>query len=195
MFSELERINNARPLPFEFYTAGDLWTEEHVSDQMLAFHLNTDIDVASRKASFIDRSVARIINKFGVRAGTRIADFGCWPGLYAIRLARAQAAVTGIDFSPRSIGYGRAWAERERLAVNFVQQNYLEFETANRFALIMMIMCDFCALGPIQRRTMLRKFHAMLQPDSALLFDVYSLTTFASRAESATYTVNLLDGF
>ena len=44
MFRELEKINQ-RPEPFEFYTAADLWTDEHTSKQMLACHLNTDIDV------------------------------------------------------------------------------------------------------------------------------------------------------
>ena len=42
MFEELENIN-ARPEPFEFYTAGDLWTDEHTSKQMLSFHLNEGI--------------------------------------------------------------------------------------------------------------------------------------------------------
>lgn len=29
MFEELEKINT-RPEPFEFYTASDLWTDEHM---------------------------------------------------------------------------------------------------------------------------------------------------------------------
>ncbi len=32
LFSDLEWIN-ARPGPFEFYTASDLWTDEHTSAQ------------------------------------------------------------------------------------------------------------------------------------------------------------------
>jgi len=44
MFEELENINN-RPEPFEFYTASDLWTDEHISKMMLSYHLNEDIDV------------------------------------------------------------------------------------------------------------------------------------------------------
>lgn len=55
MFEELEKIN-ARPEPFKFYTATDLWTDEHTSEQMLAFHLNEEIDVSSRNADFINRS-------------------------------------------------------------------------------------------------------------------------------------------
>ena len=56
MFEELEKINEW-PDPFQFYTASDLWTDEHTSKQMLTFHLNETIDVSSRKAEFINRSV------------------------------------------------------------------------------------------------------------------------------------------
>ena len=57
MFEQLENINT-RPEPFECYTAADLWTDNHTSEQMLAYHLNADIDVSSRRVEFIDQSVA-----------------------------------------------------------------------------------------------------------------------------------------
>jgi hypothetical protein len=71
MFEELEKINT-RPEPFEFYTASDLWTDEHTSKQMLSFHLNEEIDVSSRKAVFIDRSIEWIASHFNIGAGTRL---------------------------------------------------------------------------------------------------------------------------
>ncbi len=49
LFSALEKINE-RPKPFEFYTACDLWTDEHTSRRMLAYHLNEEVDVYSLKA-------------------------------------------------------------------------------------------------------------------------------------------------
>ena len=194
MFEELERINT-RPKPFEFYTASDLWTDEHTSKQMLSFHLNEDIDVASRNAAFIDRSVEWISSNFNIGTGKRIADFGCGPGLYAARLAKKQADVTGIDFSKRSIQYAQEVATREGLSIHYVNQNYLEFETDDRFGLILMIMCDFCALGPTQRKKMLSKFYTILEPGGSVLLDVYSLTAFDQREETAMYEANLLNGF
>ena len=194
MFEELERINT-RPKPFEFYTASDLWTDEHTSKQMLSFHLNEDIDVASRNAAFIDRSVEWIASHFNIGAGTKIADFGCGPGLYATRLARRQADVTGVDFSERSIQHAQEVASSEGLSIHYVNQNYFEFEIDDRFQLILMIMCDFCALSPKQRRHMLSKFHALLESGGSVLLDVYSLTAFEQREETAKYETNLLDGF
>ena len=194
MFEELERIST-RPKVFEFYTARDLWTDDHVSKMMLSFHLNEELDVASRKAEFIDRSVEWMASHFNIGQGTKIADFGCGPGLYASRLARRQADVTGIDFSARSIRYAREVAASEGLSIQYVHQNYLEYESRDRFHLILMIMCDYCALSPDQRRNMLRKFFGLLEPGGSVLLDVYSLAAFEKREEKAIYEVNLLDGF
>jgi len=194
MFKELEKINE-RPKPFQFYTASDLWTDEHTSKQMLSFHLNEAIDVSSRKVKFIDRSVEWIASEFKIGSETKIVDFGCGPGLYAARLAKCGAIVTGIDFSKRSVEYAKAVADREKLNVNYVNQNYLEFETDERFDLVLMIMCDFCALSPTQRNLMLSKFYEILNPGGSVLLDVYSLAAFGQREEAASYEVNQLNGF
>jgi 2-polyprenyl-3-methyl-5-hydroxy-6-metoxy-1,4-benzoquinol methylase len=194
MFEELEKINE-RPEPFQFYTASDLWTDEHTSKQMLSFHLNEAIDVSSRNAEFINQSVEWIASEFGIGNGTKIADFGCGPGLYAARLAKRGAQVTGIDFSKRSIEYAKEAAASEQLKINYVNQNYLEFETEERFDLVLMIMCDFCALSPAQRKAIIRKFHKILKPGGSVLLDVYSLSAFEQREEAATYEVNQLNGF
>ncbi|UCF39369.1 MAG: methyltransferase domain-containing protein [Acidobacteriota bacterium] len=194
MFDDLERINE-RPEPFQFYTASDLWTDEHTSKQMLSFHLNETIDVSSRNAEFINRSVEWIASEFNVGRDFKIADFGCGPGLYATPLANRGATVTGIDFSQRSIEYARGVAAREQLNINYVIQNYLELETEDRFDLVLMIMCDFCALSPAQRKGILNKFHRILEPGGSVLLDVYSLAAFEQKQEVATYEVNQLDGF
>jgi len=194
MFEELERINE-RPEPFQFYTARDLWTDEYTSIRMLSFHLDNAIDVSSRNAEFINRSVEWIATEFNIDKNFKIADFGCGPGLYAAPLAKRGADVTGIDFSERSIEYAKEVAARDRLNISYVNENYLEFETEDRFDLVLMIMCDFCALSPTQRKEILRKFHKILKPGGSVLLDVYSLSAFEQKEEVATYDVGLLNGF
>ena len=194
MFTELEQINS-RPEPFQFYTASDLWTDEHTSRQMLAYHLNKEIDVSSRNEKFIDKSVDWIVSHFNITAATKIADFGCGPGLYATRLARKGADVTGIDFSGRSIQYAVDTAAREGLNIRYINQNYLEFETDTTFDLIIMIMCDFCVLSPAQRKMMLSKFHSLLNHDGAVLLDVNSMKAFKERSETSIYEINWLNNF
>lgn len=127
MFEELERINE-RPEPFQFYTACDLWTDDHTSKQMLSFHLNGEIDVSSRNAQFINRSVEWIATEFNIGENSKIADFGCGPGLYAAHFAQLGANVTGIDFSETSIKYAKEVAALEQLDISYVNQNYLEYK-------------------------------------------------------------------
>jgi SAM-dependent methyltransferase len=103
--------------------------------------------------------------------------------------------VTGIDFSKRSIQYADQLAAAEGLSIRYEYHDYLEFETDDRFDLILMIMCDFCALSPAQRRKMLNKFCGILEPGGSVLLDVYSLASFDQRQETAVYEANLLDGF
>lgn len=194
MFEELERINE-RPQPFQFYTASDLWTDEHTSKQMLSFHLNDAIEVSSRNVEFINRSVKWIASEFNIGTNCTVADFGCGPGLYAIRLAKRGASVTGIDFSARSIEYAKKEAGREHLNISYVKRDYLKFETEDRFDLVLMIMCDYCALSPTQRKEILSKFYKILRPSGSVLLDVYSLSAFEQRKEAALYEVNLLNGF
>ena len=126
MFEKMEKIN-ARPKPFEFYTADELWTDKHTSKMMLSYHLNADIDVSSRNAGFISRSVDWITAQFKISAETKIADFGCGPGLYTTKLAQKQAKVTGIDFSKRSIQYARQTAQQNGLSIRYENRNYLDY--------------------------------------------------------------------
>jgi len=182
LYRFLEDINYC-PKPFENYTAASLWTDEHISAQMLALHLDPDVAVSSRRAEFMDRSVAWICDRFKVSSETRIADFGCGPGLNANRLARYGARVTGIDFSARSIEHARVDAEKEGLPARYVCEDYLAYDTDERFDLILMIMCDYCALSPRQRQMMLAKFRSLLSPGGSVLLDVYSLAAFAQQSE------------
>jgi len=194
MFDELEKIF-ARPAPFEYYTAEELWTDEHTSEQMLKFHLDGTVDASSRSAAFISRSVDWIVSYFNIGEGTRIIDFGCGPGLYARELAVKKADVTAIDFSKRSVSHARQVAIREGLRIRYINGNYLDFETDDHFDLAMMIMCDFCALSPVQRTKMLDRFHRILEPGGSVLLDVYSLKAFERRREESKCEDGLLDGF
>ena len=194
MFKELREIN-LRPEPFQFYTADELWTNEHTSKQMLKYHLNESIDVSSRNKRFIDRSVEWIVSHFAVDDKAEIADFGCGPGLYSTKLADEGAIVTGIDFSENSLKYAIQIAEQKGLKINYVHTNYLNFETTRGFDLITMIMCDFCALSPEQRKIMLSKFYSLLNPGGSVLLDVYSLNSFKQKEKSASYELNQLNKF
>jgi len=194
MFEELEKINY-RPKPFEYYTAEELWADEYTSKKMLQFHLDESVDISSRNIKFIERSVEWITSYFGVNKTKSIADFGCGPGLYTTRLAQKGAMVTGIDFSRSSINYAQNTARDNGLEIDYIRQNYLTFETDKKIDLIIMIMCDFCALSPKQRKELLQKFYKLLKHDGSILLDVYSLKVFDEKVEQSSYKAESLNGF
>jgi len=194
MFAELEKIN-IRPKPFQYYTAEELWTDDHTSKQMLEFHLNESIDVSSRNKKFIDKSVEWILSTLSNIKNVSICDFGCGPGLYTSLFAENGADVTGIDFSARSIEYAINAALGKNLNIDYVLQNYLTYDTDKRFDLITMIMCDYCVLSPKQRKDLLQIFNNLLKANGSIILDVYSLNSFNQREEQSAYEVNLLNGF
>lgn len=194
MFSDLQEINR-RPSPWERYTADQLWADPWVSQQMLAFHLDGSNAIASRSSEFIGRAVPWMTERFGLGPGKRVADFGCGPGLYAQGLAATGAAVTGVDFSPRSIAYAQEQAMNMALDIDYRCENYLEFDGEGPYDLITLIYCDLCALSPVQRAKLLGKFHGLLRPGGALLLDVFSLARFEELCESAGYEFCPGEGF
>ncbi|HAI68585.1 MAG TPA: class I SAM-dependent methyltransferase [Gammaproteobacteria bacterium] len=194
MFAELKKINQ-RPKPYEVYTAETLWTDEHTSKQMLEMHLNQSVDMASRNKVFIQLSVDWMVSRFNIGSGTRICDFGCGPGLYTTSFAKKGAAVTGIDFSNRSIQYAKETAAHLEIEIEYILQNYLTFKTDKKYDLIMMMMCDFCALSPAQRKIILAKFYEYLVDEGSVVLDVYSLSAFDQREEITTYEHLQLNGF
>jgi SAM-dependent methyltransferase len=194
LFSTLESANT-KPAAFSVYTAKELWTDKHTSEQMLAYHLNGEIDVSSRSTDFINESVRWMTNYFDLSSNSRIIDFGCGPGLYTSRFADLGAAVFGVDFSARSIEYAREFADRNNLDVSYTEADYLEYQPEGVFDLITMIMCDYCALSPEQRAAMLAKYNELLSDRGCVVLDVYSLRAFADKKEVSFYEKNQLNGF
>ena len=180
---------------FSVYTARELWTDEHTSAQMLAYHLDGDVDLSSRRTRFIEASASWMNERFGLSEGRRVVDFGCGPGLYTSRFARLGADVVGVDFSSRSIAYARACAREDGLEIDYVEGDYLEIELAGEFDLVTLIMCDYCPLSPEQRRTLLQKFAGLLSDRGRIVLDVCSLTAFAERQEGLSCEKNQLHGF
>ena len=173
MFNKLNLINK-KPKPFEFYTTPLLWNDEYVSKKMLEFHLNREVDAASRNHTFIDKAVDWMVQRFNIKEGFKICDFGCGPGLYSTRLAEKGAQVTGIDLSERSINYARETAEKKNLDINYILSNYLDYEPEEKFDLVAMIYYDFGVLSPQQRKKMLGIFRKALKDDGFVVIDVFN---------------------
>ena len=194
MYDFLDEVNR-KPEPFEFYTAKILWNDKYISQKILEYHLSQDTELASRSKLFIDLSVEWMCANFDIGKKTRIADFGCGPGLYTYELAQTGASVTGIDFSENSINYAKKAVRSHKLNIDYVLCDYLEYETDRKFDVITLIYCDLCALSPSQRAKLLRKFHDLLTDDGVILIDVFSLDFFDKKQEETSYGYKFMDGF
>ncbi|MFC1524184.1 class I SAM-dependent methyltransferase [Thermodesulfobacteriota bacterium] len=174
----------------EIYTPGTavMWVDEYISEQLLATHLNPDIELASRKQTTITSTIEWIVNKVPDDR-LNILDLGCGPGLYTEKLAEKGHMVTGVDFSANSIAYARESAREKKLDISYLQQNYLELAEENTFDLILMIFTDFGVLSPEQREILLANVYRALKPGGKFLFDV--LNTNYSLPESGPKTWEL----
>jgi SAM-dependent methyltransferase len=183
-----------RPEPFSIYTTDVLWTEPHLSQQMLHYHLNQDTDLASRPLSAIDTVVDWVDEKFNLN-GKRVCDLGCGPGLYAHRFAERGARVHGLDFSANSIAYAQKIADETNSSAEYSVANYLEDPLPSGQDLITMIYCDLCVLSPQQREVVYQKVHDALNPDGSFLFDVMSMNAFEAREETSAFGRHFMGGF
>lgn len=195
MFAALEEINR-RPAPFEAHTADALWTDDHLSARMLAYHLDPEEELASRGRAFVERSAAWLVDRLELADGVRVVDFGCGPGQYAGVFARAGASVTGIDISARSIAHARGEATAKGLYIEYVEADYLApLPVHGRFDVATLIYCDLCALGPDRRAALLANIRRHLNPGGMLALDVFSTARFEEVEEGAVYEYRLMDGF
>ncbi|MCL1900044.1 MAG: class I SAM-dependent methyltransferase [Promicromonosporaceae bacterium] len=183
-----------RPAPWSAYTTPDFWADEHISAGMLAAHLHPDWDAASRNHATIARAAAWLSGALGLTEGTRVLDLGCGPGLYAVRLARAGAAVTGLDVSPRSVAYARAAAE-EGLCADFRVANYLTEELGGPYDAVLFSFEDVCVLSPTQRAGLLARLAGALVPGGVLALDVTSAARYDDVTEAITEVEEPAGGF
>ncbi len=180
-----------RPEPFSRYTAKELWTKPHLSEQLLGFHLNQETDLASRRADSINQVVQWVDGQLGL-SGKSVCDLGCGPGLYTERFSALGARTTGVDFSRRALDYARSSANR---AIQYVHADYLSDELPSGFDVITLIYNDFCVLSPEQRTVLLGRIRRMLNVGGYLVFDVLGTGSFQARKETTLIEHRLMNGF
>jgi SAM-dependent methyltransferase len=182
MFDQLTSFVS-RPQPFSVYTAPELWTHPHVSQQMLLAHLDPGSDLASRRSSSIESTVEWVDSLLGLK-GKKVCDLGCGPGLYATRFHDKGALVTGLDISKRSVSHATSEATKSGRSINFLEADYTNNELPDGMDLYALIYCDFCALSPAQRASLLTRIRSGLADGGHLVMDVCTLQAFETFKES-----------
>jgi len=188
MYTELQEYLR-RPALYE-RTAEKLWTDPHIATQMLKAHLDPNIDAASYKHKFIDRSVDWILT-LTLPENACLLDIGCGPGLYTKRFAERGLRVTGLDFSENSLNYARAHDGRSE----YILGDYLAMEFDGVFDIVTLIMCDYGALIPDERYDLLRRVYRALKPGGLFVFDVTTPLIDRGKSDGSQWEVNPNGGF
>ena len=164
-------------------SADNLWTDAHISKYMLAAHLDTSNDAATRNPISVGRAIDWIVAEAEGRK--RVIDLGCGPGIYCEKLAARGLEATGLDLSARSIEYARRSAGDRGLAIRYVEGSYLEPADLDlgRYDIALCIYCDFGALIPAEQEAFLRNVRGLLDKGGLLFLDIFSFGINEGRKE------------
>ncbi|MEM7017747.1 MAG: class I SAM-dependent methyltransferase [Pseudomonadota bacterium] len=150
------------------------WHEPAFSKRMLREHLSQAHDRASHRFEVIDSHVAWIDDIVCHHQPSRILDLGCGPGLYTSRLANLGHTCVGIDFSPASIDYAKAQAEKENLACEYQHQDLCNASFGEGFDLVLMVFGELNTFHPDDTLSVLEKAHHALAPGGTLVLEVHT---------------------
>ncbi len=181
-----------KPALYQSGTAA-LWTDEHISKGMLEAHLNPGWDAATRTHSFVSQSADWIASLLPPSKYPHLLDLGCGPGIYAELFYRAGYAVTGVDFSRRSVDYAKEQARLCKSDIRYLCQDYLTLDYTAQFDVVTLIYCDYAVLSATDRLALQRKVYQALKPGGRFVFDVF--TPRMRKAEAHTWEYCEVGGF
>ena len=173
----------------------ELWTDPHIAEQMLEFHLDPANDAASYRHAVIERAVDWMCRRFSLNQESRYLDLGCGPGLYTLPLAKRGVQAVGIDFSGRSLEYARARAFESGAEIDYRHESYLDSDLSAEFDLITMISCDMSALVPGDRSRLLENVRGWVSKNGAFVFDFHSTARLEEAQERHSLSHSPAGGF
>ncbi len=181
-------IVNRQPHPEPWLEGEKIpWNEPQFSQRMLKEHLTQDHDLASRRTMRIEKQVEWIHSFVLGKKPGRILDLGCGPGFYAQRLCQIGHQVSGIDFSPASIGFAREHAAQANLQVDYLEADIRGANFGDNFDLVMMIYGEFNTFAPDEAALILSKAFSALKPGGKLLLEPHTFDVIKRIGEEPAY--------
>ena len=183
---QIKKISN-KPQLYEKGTSV-MWTDPHISKQLLELHINPENDVASRSRIKIEKITNWILARAD-KPEMKILDLGCGPGLYAELLSQKGHAVVGVDISENSIQYAIRQAKEKHLDIEYLNKNYLDIDFDNQFDLVILIYLDFCVLLPDERDKVLKNIYRALKKGGLFICDVVNEKNIDKKTISQSWEV------
>ncbi|WP_455682164.1 class I SAM-dependent methyltransferase [Thomasclavelia sp.] len=185
---KLLKILNKKPELYE--QTNSIWDDEYISKGMLEAHLNENLDLATRKFDFVEKSVDWICSILPPNKYQKLLDLGCGPGIYAELLYKRGYCVTGVDISKRSIDYASNSALNDNMQIEYVLGNYNEIDFDKNYDFVTLIYCDFGVLSTETRKKLLKKIFGILNKEGVLLFDVFTPLKYKGKEETKEFEIN-----
>jgi SAM-dependent methyltransferase len=148
------------------------WDDPYISKSMLESHLNQTHDGASRRNAEIEKTVCHLITSGFLKAGDRVLDLGCGPGLYSSKLCFEGMKVTGIDLSRRSIDYAQAQAEINGHNIDYICADFFNIDYEGTFDAVIQVYGEICTFSDEKRDLLLSLVHRALKDNGVFIFDV-----------------------
>jgi len=168
-----------------------MWTDKHISKQLLNIHLNPDVDLGSRKKSTIEKTANWILDTQKEKGKLTILDLGCGPGLYTEIFAQKGHNITGIDISKNSIEYAKKSAEDKKLDITYLNASYLEVDLeSDNYDLVVLIYTDLGVLTPTERESLLEMIFRVLKKGGTFIFDVLKDREIEKKTSPKTWEVS-----
>ncbi|MDG1958174.1 MAG: class I SAM-dependent methyltransferase [Candidatus Binatia bacterium] len=172
----LRKIYQRAPLPEAWKYQGNLpWADPAFGARMLQEHLDDSHGAASRISAERARQVDWICDRLDLKAGDRLCDLTCGPGLYAVEFAQRGVHVTGVDFAPTSIAYARSLAASEGVETrcNFKQQDIRSLDLAEaKFDAAILLYGQLGVFPRSEAAAILGAVHKLLVPGGQLLLEM-----------------------
>lgn len=133
------------------------------------------------------RYIEGILARFNCRAEV-VVDLACGTGNTTLPFARRGYRVTGVDLAGEMLAKARSKADREGLAVEFLQQDMCDLKLTERVDLV---TCYHDGLNYIiKKEDLLRVFTSVstyLKPGGLFIFDLVNVKKLARTDSSTTF--------
>ncbi|MGG5370231.1 class I SAM-dependent methyltransferase [Enterococcus sp. AZ196] len=177
-----------RNVPIFSQSQDSIWLDDHLAPQMLAAHLDTEFDGATRNAEYIKRSMEWLTKKCPAQDFPQLLDLGCGPGIYAEKFFEAGYHVKGIDFSELSIAYAQESADGKKYDIDYQCGNYLAEDLGSeQYDVIVLIYCDLGVFSPEDRKRLFKKVNRALKKGGRFIFDVFTPEKYKSFEAAKTW--------
>ena len=145
------------------------WDDPYIASQMMQFHLDPNVEAASKRHAVIEAECAYLAKALDLRLGKTLVDLGCGPGLYLERWLSTGAQLVGVDLSCVAIETAK---KRLSAPIEWIVADYRHLPKTLKADAMTLIYYDFTALPVKDQVPLLKEIADHLKPGGLLALDV-----------------------